>query len=644
MEQNYVVSARKYRPSTFESVVGQHAITHTLKTAIANQHLAQAYLFCGPRGVGKTSCARIFAKTINCEHPDANGDACNECESCRAFNEHRSFNIVELDAASNNSVEDIRSITEQVRIPPQVGRYRVFIIDEVHMLSSAAFNAFLKTLEEPPAYAIFILATTEKHKVIPTILSRCQIYDFSRITVPDIVEQLQFICRKESIEAEPAALNVIAQKADGAMRDALSIFDQITAASNGHITYEKAIDNLNVLDYDYYFKLDESFLTGNVPQALLIYRDIRDHGFDSKFFVNGLAQHLRDLMVASTPSTVSLLEMNDDVAKLYTAEAAKFTPRFYYQALDLCNKCDLSFDTSSNKQLLVELTLIKLCQLLTPSPTPSPDGNQPLKQIKPQAASTTTAAPAQTATAATHASAAAAPQAQAAPQPAPAAKPQPQPQATAPSAAEPTTAYSGHADDDIPTPPIPDAPAPDISQQIPISPLGLGRRPKATSLGRDDVHLGSVGSSASSMAAPQRPLAPQSTPQTQPAPTAMGGNANFTEDQLSDAWNEYIIQNPTKKIVINAMRASHPQKVNDTPLYEIFVENELQISHIEKEKADILQFLRKRLNNNAFSFNVKITDKAPAPHTWTQREIMADMIKKSPDFAKMVSDLKLRLA
>ena len=642
MEQNYVVSARKYRPSTFESVVGQHAITHTLKTAIANQHLAQAYLFCGPRGVGKTSCARIFAKTINCEHPDANGDACNECESCRAFNEHRSFNIVELDAASNNSVEDIRSITEQVRIPPQVGRYRVFIIDEVHMLSSAAFNAFLKTLEEPPAYAIFILATTEKHKVIPTILSRCQIYDFSRITVPDIVEQLQFICRKEGIEAEPAALNVIAQKADGAMRDALSIFDQITAASNGHITYEKAIDNLNVLDYDYYFKLDESFLTGNVPQALLTYRDIRDHGFDSKFFVNGLAQHLRDLMVASTPSTVSLLEMNDDVAKLYTAEAAKFTPRFYYQALDLCNKCDLSFDTSSNKQLLVELTLIKLCQLLTPSPTPSPDGNQPLKQIKQQATAATTSAPAQTTTAATHASAAAAPQAQAAPQPAPAAKPQPQ--ATAPSTAEPTTAYSGHADDEIPTPPIPDAPAPDISQQIPISPLGLGRRPKATSLGRDDVHLGSVGSSAPSPTAPQRPLAPQAAPQAQAATAVVGCNASFTEDQLSDAWNEYIIQNPTKKIVINAMRASRPQKVNDTPLYEIFVENELQISHIEKEKADILQFLRKRLNNNAFSFNVKITDKAPAPHTWTQREIMADMIKKSPDFAKMVNDLKLRLA
>ena len=641
MEQNYVVSARKYRPSTFESVVGQHAITHTLKTAIANQHLAQAYLFCGPRGVGKTSCARIFAKTINCEHPDANGDACNECESCRAFNEHRSFNIVELDAASNNSVEDIRSITEQVRIPPQVGRYRVFIIDEVHMLSSAAFNAFLKTLEEPPAYAIFILATTEKHKVIPTILSRCQIYDFSRITVPDIVEQLQFICRKEGIEAEPAALNVIAQKADGAMRDALSIFDQITAASNGHITYEKAIDNLNVLDYDYYFKLDESFLTGNVPQALLTYRDIRDHGFDSKFFVNGLAQHLRDLMVASTPSTVSLLEMNDDVAKLYTAEAAKFTPRFYYQALDLCNKCDLSFDTSSNKQLLVELTLIKLCQLLTPSPTPSPDGNQPLKQIKQQATATTTSAPAQTTTAATHASAAAAPQAQAAPQATPAAKPQPQ--ATTTSTAEPTTTYS-HADDDIPTPPIPDAPAPDISQQIPISQLGLGRRPKATSLGRDDVHLGSVGSSAPSPTAPQRPLTPQATPQAQAATAVMGSNASFTEDQLSDAWNEYIIQNPTKKIVINAMRASRPQKVNDTPLYEIFVENELQISHIEKEKADILQFLRKRLNNNAFSFNVKITDKAPAPHTWTQREIMADMIKKSPDFAKMVNDLKLRLA
>ena len=639
MEQNYVVSARKYRPANFESVVGQHAITHTLKTAIASRHLAQAYLFCGPRGVGKTSCARIFAKTINCEHPDANGDACNECESCRAFNEHRSFNIVELDAASNNSVEDIRNITEQVRIPPQVGRYRVFIIDEVHMLSSAAFNAFLKTLEEPPAYAIFILATTEKHKVIPTILSRCQIYDFSRISVPDIVEQLQRICRQEGIEAEPAALNVIAQKADGAMRDALSIFDQITAASGGHITYEKAIDNLNVLDYDYYFKLDESFVTGNIPQALLTYRDIRDHGFDSKFFVNGLAQHLRDLMVAAEPSTVSLLEMNDDVAKLYTAEAAKFTPLFYYQALDLCNKCDLSFDTASNKQLLVELTLIKLCQLLNPAPSPTPgNGGTPLKPIK-------SAAAPQAATQAQPAAATA--QAQAAtPQPAPTAQAQPKPQATAAPSAAAAPAHEPPVHDEIPAPPIPADPMPTPGAHMPMSPIGLGRRPRATSLGNDTVHLGSLGTTPAAPVAP----APSPRPQQQPAAaqpnlaSAADGNAAFTDDQLQEAWNDYIMQNSSKKIIVNAMRSSRPQRVSATmPHYEILVENEMQISRFETEKAGILQFMRAKLHNNNFSFAVKLTDKAPAPHTWTQREIMADMMQKSPDFAKMVKDFKLRL-
>ena len=299
MSDKYIVSARKYRPSTFRSVVGQQSLTHTLKTAIASGRLAHAYLFCGPRGVGKTTCARIFAKTINCEHPTPEGEACNECTSCKAFNEQRSYNINELDAASNNSVDNIRDLTEQVRIPPQTGRYRVFIIDEVHMLSQAAFNAFLKTLEEPPEYAIFILATTEKQKVIPTILSRCQIYDFARITVPDIVQQLQYVCEQESIEAEPAALNVIAQKADGAMRDALSIFDQVAASTQGHITYQSALENLNVLDYDYYFRLVETFLGGNVNEALLIYKEIRDKGFDSQFFINGLAQHMRDLMVAS---------------------------------------------------------------------------------------------------------------------------------------------------------------------------------------------------------------------------------------------------------------------------------------------------------------------------------------------------------
>ena len=382
MSEKYIVSARKYRPATFDTVVGQRALTHTLKTAIASQRLAHAYLFCGPRGVGKTTCARIFAKAINCQHPKGDGEPCNECESCAAFNEQRSYNIMELDAASNNSVEDIHTVIKQVQIPPQVGRYRVFIIDEVHMLSNAAFNAFLKTLEEPPEYAIFILATTEKQKIIPTILSRCQIYDFARITVPDIVEQLERVAADQGIEAEGAALNVIAQKADGAMRDALSIFDQVAASSGGHITYQSALDNLNVLDHDYYFRLDDTFLTGDVPQALLIYKEIRDKGFDSQFFINGLAQHLRDLMVALTPATAVLLEMNDDVAHRHVEQAKRFAPAFYYRALDLCNTCDLNYRTATNKQFLVELTLIKLCQLLSPTPLQQPQ--QPaLKKVAP---------------------------------------------------------------------------------------------------------------------------------------------------------------------------------------------------------------------------------------------------------------------
>ena len=293
---NYIVSARKYRPSTFRSVVGQKALTQTLKNAIDSNKLAHAYLFCGPRGVGKTSCARIFAKTINCFHPTESGEACNECESCRAFNEQRSYNIIELDAASNNSVDDIRTLIDQVRIPPQIGKYKVFIIDEVHMLSAAAFNAFLKTLEEPPHHAIFILATTEKHKILPTILSRCQVYDFQRITTTDIAEHLQYVASQEGITAEPEALNIIAQKADGGMRDALSVFDQVVSFSGGHITYKSVIENLNVLDYEYYFRLVDAFLQNNVPQALMIFKEIRDNGFEAQFFIGGLSRHFRDLL------------------------------------------------------------------------------------------------------------------------------------------------------------------------------------------------------------------------------------------------------------------------------------------------------------------------------------------------------------
>ncbi len=364
--ENYIVSARKYRPQTFESVVGQQALTQTLQNAIRQNHLAHAYLFCGPRGVGKTTCARIFAKTINCLNPQNGYDACNECESCKAFNEQRSFNIHELDAASNNSVEDIRSLIDQVRIPPQIGKYSVYIIDEVHMLSAGAFNALLKTLEEPPAYAIFILATTEKHKVLPTILSRCQVYDFNRITVPDTIAYLQKVAANEGVTASEEALNVVAQKADGGMRDALSIFDQLVAFCGNNITYEQTISVLNVLNADYYFQLVEAALQHDVTKALLLFNDVLNHGFDAGHFVTGFAQHLRDVLVSRDAQTLPLLETSDAVRARYAEQAKHCTPMWLFLALDILNTCDINYRTARNKRLTVELALVKLCQLGVP--------------------------------------------------------------------------------------------------------------------------------------------------------------------------------------------------------------------------------------------------------------------------------------
>ena len=381
--ENYIVSARKYRPSTFDSVVGQRALTTTLKNAIATGKLAHAYLFCGPRGVGKTTCARIFAKTINCLSPLANGEACNQCESCQAFNEQRSYNIHELDAASNNSVEDIRTLIDQVRIPPQIGKYKVYIIDEVHMLSQAAFNAFLKTLEEPPHHAIFILATTEKHKILPTILSRCQIYDFNRINVQDAVSHLQYVAQKEGIQAEPEALTVIAQKADGGMRDALSIFDQVVSFTGGNITYQGVIENLNVLDYEYYFSLVDLFLGNKAADTMVLLNEILRKGFDAHHFITGLASHFRDLLVSKDPITLPLLEVGASIRERYQQQAQKCDQKFLYRAMKLCNDCDLNYRTSKNKRLLVELTLIQCAQLTLPDADDLIGGRSPKKRLKP---------------------------------------------------------------------------------------------------------------------------------------------------------------------------------------------------------------------------------------------------------------------
>ena len=602
MSDKYIVSARKYRPSTFRSVVGQQSLTHTLKTAIASGRLAHAYLFCGPRGVGKTTCARIFAKTINCEHPTPEGEACNECPSCVAFNEQRSYNINELDAASNNSVDNIRDLTEQVRIPPQTGRYRVFIIDEVHMLSQAAFNAFLKTLEEPPEYAIFILATTEKQKVIPTILSRCQIYDFARITVPDIVQQLQYVCEQENIEAEPAALNVIAQKADGAMRDALSIFDQVAASTEGHITYQSALDNLNVLDYDYYFRLVDTFLAGDVMQALLIYKEIRDKGFDSQFFINGLAQHLRDLMVASTPQTRKLLE------------STKLAPQFYYRALDLCNSCDLNYRNASSKQLLVELTLVKLCQLVV-APQPQQAAQPAIKKITPAAAPQ--AAPKQQqqpAPAAQPPRAQAAPTPQQQPQQQPSAPRQPQAQAQPPQQAQPQQA---------PHPAAQAAPRP--------RPAAPGR-PVASPLGNKPRIMVNVTNTQAQTAQTQAATKPQ---RTQP----------FTAEQLLESWHAYIDQHPQERALVTTMNYAAPQRVDSDEHYEMVVGSPTEKNNVEEHKAEIMTFLSNALNNDRIMLDVKVSEEPiETPKILSPREVVEQIKSHNPGFNQFLKDFELGLA
>ncbi len=599
--ESYIVSARKYRPSTFKSVVGQHALVNTLKNAVKSGRLAHSYLFCGQRGVGKTTMARIFAKAINCEHLTADGEPCNECESCRAFNEQRSLNIIELDAASNNSVDDIRQLTDQVLVPPVTGRYRVFIVDEVHMLSAAAFNAFLKTLEEPPKYVIFILATTERQKILPTILSRCQKYDFQRITPSDIAEQLKYVADHEGYTTEPEALNVIAQKADGAMRDALSIFDQVAAASMGNITYRAAIDNLNVLDYDYYFRLVDAFADNNVEQSLLVYKDVRDHGFDSRVFINGVAAHLRELVVAHSPELVPLMEVTGEIAERYKQQAARCPLGKLYQAMDLCNTCDLNYINATNKRFIVELTLIKICQLFG-GETAAPTAPQPLRKVAP-------AAPA-----------APAPQRQAAPAPAP------QPVQAAPQPQAPVAQ---------PVRPVRPAPAP---------------RPQATPGGKV-AGLSSVSIKApiSGTAVPQsqQPAgsnAAETEKKNDIRPLNSPRNEAYTDDAFREGWREFVRQHEKEAMLYNAMIKGFPSATGEPFHYEFVVDNPAQKDKIESFMPDILQSLRNFVSNDSVMLSVKVRERQPGEKIWNQTELMKEAAERNPKVLEFIKKYQLSLA
>ena len=591
--ENYIVSARKYRPSTFDSVVGQRALTTTLKNAIATGKLAHAYLFCGPRGVGKTTCARIFAKTINCLSPTADGEACNQCESCQAFNEQRSYNIHELDAASNNSVEDIRTLIDQVRIPPQIGKYKVYIIDEVHMLSQSAFNAFLKTLEEPPHHAIFILATTEKHKILPTILSRCQIYDFNRMNVQDTVGHLQYVAGKEGIQAEPEALTVIAQKADGGMRDALSIFDQVASFTGGNITYQGVIQNLNVLDYEYYFRLVDHFLGNKVPDAMLLLNEVLRKGFDAHHFITGLASHFRDLLVSKDPITLPLLEVGASIRERYEQQAQKCDQKFLYRAMKLCNDCDLNYRTSKNKRLLVELTLIQCGQLTLPDADDLIGGRSPRKRLKPLFKQQAVLPTAQ----------------------------QTQPQAGGAAASAPV-ANGGNVG-------MRKSPLPELKEEkrkIPVM--------KAGQIGMSIRHR-----------PVQQETAKVATTTVSPTTQADYEDHIFNQRDLSYYWREFAQQQLPVEEKANAARMMNiaPKLLNDTT-FEVGVDNNMVEKYMNQLLPRIQAYLRDRLHNRKITMTVRVLEAKEVVRAYSHVERFQLMSKKNPKLLKLKEVFGLELA
>ena len=613
---DYIVSARKYRPHSFATVVGQKSLVQTLKNAIHTGKLAHAYLFCGPRGVGKTTCARIFAKAINCQNITPEGEACCQCESCKAFEEQRSYNVYELDAASNNSVDNIRELIDQVQVPPQIGQYKVFIIDEVHMLSTAAFNAFLKTLEEPPRHAIFVMCTTEKQKILPTILSRCQTYDFQRITVQDIAEQLQHIATEEHIDFEPEALQFIARKADGGMRDALSVFDQIVSFTEGHVTRQATIDNLNILDYQLFFRLTEDALLGNIPAALLVLDDVIRRGFDAQTLIAGWASHLRDLMVSQDPATLSLCEAGADVATQYQQQAAKCSQAFLYHGLQIANECDFNYRNSRNKRLSVELAIIKICQLMHPiglpvaAPTAAPVAAAPQPTAAPQQA----VRPAQPA-----------------PQPMAQRTPAPQPVAPQPAPVQPPSPMARpQASQPTPSP----APQPTVQSASPA-----GAVPKR-------VVLGSGADRFSQVPAASHLSALQVTPQQQQAAAAEQQLPEMNEpvqpDALRRAWKEFTSTIPTEKLLINVMAGYLPQQVEGTQ-YLVTLASKAQHDIVTARREEIRRYVCLKVQNSHITIDYVVSDAPELHHAFTPREKMQEMIKSNSAIQDLVSTFRLEV-
>lgn len=606
---NYIVSARKYRPATFKSVIGQNALTTTLKNAISNNKLAHAYLFCGPRGVGKTTCARIFAKTINCFNLTADQEACNACESCVAFNENRSYNIHEMDAASNNSVEDIRDLIDKVRIPPQIGKYKVYIIDEVHMLSAQAFNSFLKTLEEPPKHAIFILATTEKHKIIPTILSRCQVYDFNRINLADIVEYLTYVAQQENVTVEQEALNIIAQKADGGMRDALSIFDQTVSYTAGNVTYQAVIENLNVLDYEYYFKFTDAILEGNVVDSLLIINEILGFGFDGQHVISGMATHFRNLMISKDARSVMLFEVGPAVKKRYVDTAKKCSNDFLYKAIEIANECDLNYRLSQNKRLLLELAFIKMCQL-SDGVGESATTTETIKKID---ASQTkqTYVPQKTEERKTE-------------------KPHETKETgvkkeiyTKDNLTEPDPHYAEVLREEEKE----KKPEKEKTDEKKTPPTAT--KPKTFSIANHGVSISSLDDE-------------EEVEIKTDAANNSRRDATYSQEDLTNAWEKYTQELEEEKWLKNTMRIYSPKKINDN-LFEVTVNTEINKQYLDENVKSILDWLRDKLQNDFIEMKILISETVVNKKPFTSNEIFQEMVEQNPALKKLTDELGLEI-